>query len=145
MCARVIKRNNAWVPLRASELIPSVFVARVQLGVVMLMINIPADAVAKRATHEHVRKKMLAGSETRDTHRGSQPVNTNLDHRPVLPVFLRHHCRHRPDARRMARRKRAATSKKLAARVIHRRPLALRHSFQSAAYDRAVKQSCGAK
>src|SRR5436189_367255 len=105
----------------------------------MRAINITANAVSRGAADQHVRKIMLAASESRETYSSRDSIRAHLHPRTIV-VFVRDHRGERPRLDAVAGRKRRSAVKELAAIFPGQRAATLRDLFERGDDDAAVNQ-----
>src|SRR6266850_6499860 len=110
----------------------------------MRAINITANAVSRGAADQHVRKIMLAASESRETYSSRDSIRAHLHPRTIV-VFVGDHRSQRPRLNAMAGRKRRSAVKELAAIFPGQRAATLRDLFQRRHDDTAINQRFGAE
>src|SRR5947209_14168231 len=103
----------------------------------MCSIDVAANAVAHRASHEHVTKKVVAPREARDAHGGGQSVSAELDDAMLL-ILVCDDGRQRPCRYSMTGWKRIAPVKELSARIVYARAWTLSCTFERDRDDAAV-------
>src|SRR6266511_6153484 len=88
-------------------------VPSIERRIVMLVVDITADAVTHRAANQHVRKEMLSSSITRHANRSGETVCANLHQRAVMAILLSNHRRERPGIDRVTRRERRSEERRV--------------------------------
>src|SRR5437763_1855147 len=101
------------------------------------VIDIPADAISQRTTHQNVRKIMIASSETCDAYRARNSVSRDL-HGRMIVIFVRDNRRQRPRLDAVPRRKRRSTVEEIAAALAPRGARALSDFLNCCDHNRTI-------
>ena len=111
---------------------------------VMRVIHVTPNPETQNAADKNVRKEVFFSSKARHTDGGCDPICSYLSG-TIVGIFARDYCCHRPRVNRMARRKRSATSKEIAAMMFRQRTTSFGDGFQRHDNYLAVDQSLPAK
>src|SRR5271170_3093178 len=106
-------------------------------------VNLATEIPSQRAAHDHIRGKVLLGSNTSDGHRGRQPVRCHLTE--PSRIFMGPYAGQRPCNRRVFRRKGCSAVEEIPVFISLKRALPLRDSLEQISHSRTVDGSLAAE